>query len=78
MTNLTDIVATLARLEERQEHVVEKIDDLATVAVHRLNHHAGRIDSLETTRDRQRGAAKLAAVLAAMAGSLFASLRFWD
>ena len=54
-THITDIVATLARIDERQGHIIEKIDNLERVAMKRLSSHARDIDSLETTRDRQRG-----------------------
>lgn len=69
-TDLAQVIATLARLEERQEHVVERIDSLHNLVV--------RVDSLETTRDRQRGAAKFAAVLVTMASVVFGVLKFWD
>ena len=47
-TDVAQMMATLARLEE-------KIDALVGLP--------NRVDSLETTRDRQRGAAKFAARL---------------
>ena len=77
-THTADIMATLARIDERQGHIIEKIDNLELVAMKRLNSHAHDIDSLQRTRDRQRGAAKLAALLVATAGSVFAGFKFWD
>ncbi len=73
-----EMMTALARIDERQGHIITKIDNLEQVAMQRLNSHARDIDSLETTRDRQRGAAKLAAVLVAAAGSLFAGFKFWN
>ena len=67
---ITEMVATLARVEERQEHLVERVDELHLIVV--------RVDSLEGTRDKQRGAAKVGVMLLAAAGSVFAALRFWD
>ena len=76
--HVADMMAALARIDERQGHIIEKIDNLEQVAMKRLNSHALDIDSLQQTRDRQRGAAKLAAVLVAAAGSVFASFKFWS
>ena len=76
--HLPEIMASLARVEERQGHLIQKIDNLEQVAMKRLNSHARDIDSLETTRDRQRGAAKLGAVGLMALGTVLAWLRFWD
>jgi len=77
-THLADMMTTLARIDERQGHIIKKIDNLEKVAMKRLNSHARDIDSLQQTRDRQRGAAKLGAVLVAAAGAVFAGFKFWD
>ncbi len=75
--HIADMMTALARIDERQGHIIKKIDSLEQVAMKRLNSHARGIDSLEQTRDRQRGAAKLAAALVATAGTLFAGFKFW-
>lgn len=58
-THIAEMMATLARLEE-------KID--ALVGLPR------RMDSLEATRNRQRGAAALVASL----GAVFGAFKFWN
>ena len=75
--HVVEMMTALARIDERQGHIIKKIDNLEQVAMKRLNSHARDIDSLQQTRDRQRGAAKLAGVLVAAAGSLFAGFKFW-
>lgn len=54
-TDVAEMIATIARIDERQGHIIEKIDNLEQVAMKRLNSHAQDIDSLQQTRDRQRG-----------------------
>ena len=73
-----DMMAALARIDERQGHIIEKIDNLEQVAMKRLNSHARDIDSLQQTRDRQRGAAKLAGVLVVALGAVLGWLRWWS
>ena len=65
-TNTATLMEALARVEERQEHVVERIDELHLIVL--------RVESLEATRNRQRGAAALVASV----GAVFAALKFWD
>lgn len=76
-TQLVDMMAALARIDERQGHIIRKIDNLERVAMGRLNSHARDIDSLQQTRDRQRGAAKLAGVLVVVLGAVLGWLRWW-
>ena len=69
MEHLTEMVASLARLEERQEHIIEKIDSFSLVIK--------RVDSLETTRDKQTGAAKIMAVGLTILMATLGWLRWW-
>ena len=75
--HVAEIMSTLARVDERQGHIMTKIDRLENVAMKRLNSHARDIDSLQQTRDRQRGAAKLGGGLITTAAALFAGFKFW-
>ena len=77
-TDLADMMAALARIDERQGHIIEKIDNLEQVAMKRLNSHARDIDSLQQTRDRQRGAAKLAGVLVVTLGAVLGWFKWWS
>jgi len=65
-TDTALLMQALARVEERQEHIVERIDELHLIVV--------RVESLEATRNRQRGAAALIAFV----GTVFAGFKFWD
>ena len=76
-TDVADMMAALARIDERQGHIIKKIDNLEQVAMRRLNSHARDIDSLQQTRDRQRGAAKLAGVLVVALGAVLGWLKWW-
>lgn len=77
-THVADMMTALARIDERQGHIIRKIDNLEQVAIGRLNSHARDIDSLQQTRDRQRGAAKLAGVLGVALGAVLGWLRWWS
>ena len=77
-TDVADMMATLARIDERQGYIIGKIDNLEQVAMKRLNSHARDIDSLQQTRDRQRGAAKLAGVLVVALGAVLGWLKWWS
>ena len=78
MEDIADMMAALARIDERQGHIIEKIDNLEQIAMKRLNSHAHDIDSLQQTRDRQRGAAKLAGVLVMALGAVLGWLKWWS
>ena len=69
-----EMMAAIAKVEEGISGLHAKVDDLTKVSVKRLDAHASKIDSLERTRDRQWGAAKLSGVgimiLAAVLGVL--------
>ena len=77
-TDVAEMMTALARIDERQGHIIEKIDNLEQVAMKRLNSHARDIDSLQQTRDRQRGAAKLAGVLVMALGAVLGWLKWWS
>lgn len=77
-THLAELMATVARVEEGIKSIDEKIDGLREVSVKRLNDHASRVDSLEQTRDRQRGAAKLSGVVVLVFGAVLSWLRWWE
>lgn len=66
----------VARVDERTVNIDHKLDDVRRVHVKRLNDHAGRLDDLERTRDRQRGAAKIAAFLVAVGGAIGGFFRY--
>ena len=65
-----ELMATVSRIET-------KLDDLKEVSVVRLNSHAGKSDSLERTRDRQWGAAKLGAIGLTIVGAVLGFLRWY-
>lgn len=75
MTDLSDIKASLARLETGQTFTNEKLDDLKEVTVTRLKDHTDRVKSLELTRARQRGAAGLVTAIGVVAGVILTFLR---
>ncbi len=77
-TDVAEMMTALARIDERQGHIIEKIDNLKQVAMKHLNSHARDIDSLQQTRDRQRGAAKLAGVLVMALGAVLGWLKWWS
>ena len=70
-SDVADIKATVARIETT-------LEELKEVSVYRLNDHAGRVDSLERTRDRQKGAARVVAVLSGGLGVALAYFKFWE
>lgn len=68
-TQISDILASVARIETT-------LTELKDVSVKRLDAHANKIDSLEQTRDRQRGAAKISAVGLMVLGAAIGVLRW--
>ena len=72
-----EMMAAIAKVEEGILGLHAKVDDLKDVSVKRLNAHADKIDSLERTRDRQWGAAKLSAVGLMILGAVLSVLRWW-
>lgn len=79
-TQLTELMVAIARVDESVKDCRGDIRDLRAENIVRLDHHGGRIDSLERTRDIQKGASKILAGLAAVGGSggLFSYFRFWS
>ena len=72
-----EMMAAIAKIEEGITGLHAKVDDLTKVSVKRLDAHANKIDSLERTRDRQWGAAKVAAVGLTILGAVMGVLRWW-
>ena len=72
-----EMMVAIAKVEEGITGLHAKVDDLKDVSVKRLNAHASKIDSLERTRDRQWGAAKLSAVGLAVLGAVVGFLRWY-
>lgn len=70
------ILAAVARVEERVIGVKETLDREAEETGRRLGEHHGRLDSLERTRDRQKGAAILGTFLVSI-GAAIGSLFTW-
>ncbi|MEE8598285.1 MAG: hypothetical protein V3S69_01985 [Dehalococcoidales bacterium] len=57
------IEITVARIDEGVKGIVKTLDQHIETSDKRLDSHAKDIDSLIATRDRQRGAAKLIAIV---------------
>ena len=72
-----EMMAAIAKIEEGISGLHTKVDDLKEVSVKRLDAHATKSDSLERTRDRQWGAAKVAAVGLTIMGAVMGVLRWW-
>ena len=77
MTVAAEMMAAIAKVEEGIVGLHAKVDDLKEVSIKRLNGQADKIDSLERTRDRQWGAAKVAAVGLMILGAVLGFLRWW-
>ena len=77
MTVAAEMMAAIAKVEEGIVGLHAKVDDLKEVSIKRLNGQADKIDSLERTRDRQWGAAKLSAVGLMIMGAVLGVLRWW-
>ena len=77
MDTHAEMMVAIAKVEEGIAGLHGKIDALKEVSVKRLNAHASKIDSLERTRDRQWGAAKLSAVGITILGAVLGFLRWW-
>ena len=77
-TDVALLMTEIAKVGEGVVRIDEKIDDLKEVSVVRLNDHAVRVRSLELTRARQWGAAKVAGMVGGALGSLAAYLKFWN
>ena len=71
-TELAELMAAVARVDEGVKGCRKDIQ--------RLHDHTKRIDSLERTRDIQKGASKILAGLAAVgsSGGLAGYLKFWS
>ena len=77
---LAEHIAAVARVDESVRGCRKDILDLRAENIVRLDHHGDRIDSLERTRDIQKGASKILAGLAAIGGTggLASYLKFWS
>jgi hypothetical protein len=74
---LVDMIASVAKVEAGVMSLHAKVDALTKVSTMRLNDHAKRVDSLERTRDKVKGAARLTAVLGGASSAVIAYFRFW-
>ena len=74
------LIAAVARVDEGVKACRRDIQRSHDSHAKRLNGQMERIDSLERTRDIQKGASKILAGLAAVGGSggLFSYLKFWS
>jgi len=79
-TQLAELMAAVARVDEGVKGCRKDIQRLHDSHVTRLNAHATKIDSLERTRDIQKGASKILAVLAMIGsgGGLATYFKFWS
>ena len=64
MTDETE--RSLGRIEQKLDNALVMFERAEEVHTKRLNAHTIRIDSLESTRDKQKGYAKAGAALMAM------------
>ena len=79
-TQLADLMVVVARVDANVRACRIDIGRLHSAHYTRLKDHTKRIDSLERTRDIQKGGSKILAGLAAVGGSggLFSYLKFWS
>jgi len=77
-TRLAELMASVARVEEGVKRIDRQMVDLRAISREQLNNHNIRVDSLERTRDRQRGAAKLSGVVVVACGAILSWLRWWE
>ena len=79
-TELAQLMAAVARVDEGVKACRTDIQRSHDSHAKRLNGQMERIDSLERTRDIQKGASKILAGLAALGGSggLASYFKFWS
>lgn len=79
-SEISELMVAVARLDEGVLLIRQDISRLHDSHVTRLNAHATKIDSLERTRDVQKGAGKILAGLAALgsSGGIASYLKFWS
>ena len=79
-TQLADLMVVVARVDANVRACRKDIGRLHSAHYTRLKDHTERIDSLERTRDTQKGAGKILAGLAAIGGTggLASYLKFWS
>ena len=79
-TELAELMAAVARVDEGVKGCRKDIKRSHDSHAKRLNGQLERIDSLERTRDVQKGAGKILAALAALGGSggIASYLKFWS
>ena len=70
MSDHSEIMTAIARVEGHCLRLDEHLDRLEEVSVKRLDNHAKRVDSLESTRDNCKGAMKVFAALVTAVGAL--------
>ena len=71
------MIASVARVEEGVRGLDSKFEAMRQSSLRRLDQHAKRINSLEATRDKRAGAARLAGVAIGVLGTLGAYVIFW-
>ncbi len=79
-TQLAELMAAVARVDEGVKGCRKDIQRLHDSHVKRLDSNGQRIDSLERTRDIQKGASKILAGLATLGsgGGLVTYFKFWS
>ena len=78
MSDHSELMAGIARVEGHCLRLDEHLDRLEEVSVKRLDNHAGRVDSLEGTRDKCKGGIKIIAALVAMSGAIAIWIRWFQ
>jgi len=79
-SEIAELMAVVARLDEGVVLIRQDISRLHDSHVKRLDMHTNKIDSLERTRDIQKGASKILGILATIGGGggIFSYLKFWS
>lgn len=75
---VAELMAAVARVEVGVKSINRQLSDLRERSREQLSNHTRRVDSLEETRDRQRGAAKVLAGIVVLASSLATYFAFWS
>ena len=75
--HIARLIAGVARVEEGVRGLDGKFEAMRQSSLKRLDQHAKRIHSLEASRDKRTGAARLAAVAVGVLGTLGAYVIFW-
>ena len=75
--HIAKLIAAVARVEEGVRGLDEKLEAMRQASIKRLDNHAERINSLEASRDKRTGAARLSLAAVGILGSLGAYFIFW-